>query len=519
MYKVLIPSAGLGTRLGPHCAHLNKAMVAVNNKPVISYIIEKFPVDTVIVVALGYKGDLLRQFLMCAYPDRYFLFVEIDPFEGEGSGLGYSILQCRDLLDCPFVFCANDTIVLEEVPEPTENWIGVSYINDITNYRTVSLRDDKVISLNEKGTPGLGLLPYIGLAGIADYEKFWAEMESGRNYGSITEGESYGLKHLISTCSTTVKEFTWYDIGNLQQLENTEKYFRTEHSPAILPKVGEAIWFVNKRVIKYSADTEFISKRAKRAKLLNGFVPEIIYSTDNMYAYREVAGQTLARVCNATIFRNFLNFMRGLWVQVDNPDLKEQCEIFYRDKTIKRIEQYFARFPDQIDARETINGVTIPKMETFIQRLDWDNICNGVSCQIHGDLHFENILLTETGTFVLLDWRQDFGTKLNNFDIYYDFAKLLHGLIVSHEIVQQGRFLYHEDNGIVDIDIPISFRLLEFQRILEEFALNLQLSWDKIRLLTAIVFINNAPLHEEMYGKFLFHLGKYLLWSGMNSHC
>ncbi len=127
--------------------------------------------------------------------------------------------------------------------------------------------------------------------------------------------------------------------------------------------------------------------------------------------------------------------------------------------------------------------------------------------------------MSETGTFVLLDWLQDFGTKLNHFDIYYDFAKLLHGMIVSHEMVQQGHFQIHQDNGIVDIDIPISFRLFEFQHILEEFSTNLQLSWDKIRLLTAIVFINNAPLHEEMYSKFLFHLGKYLLWNGMNSHC
>ena len=342
-YKVLIPSAGLGARLGDYCINLNKAMVSVNNKPAISYIIEKFPQDVEIVIALGYKGDLLKQFLTCAYPDRTFTFVTVDKFEGEGSGLGYSILQCRKHLQCPFVFCANDTIVLEDIPEPTENWIGISYITDVTDYRTVTLKDDSVVSLNEKGTPGLGLLPYVGLAGISDYKLFWREMGTGCNYGSITEGESYGLKYLISNKSVIVKEFSWYDIGSLSSLKIAEDWFRTKNSPIILPKADEAIWFVGKKVIKYSVDTEFISKRVKRAKLLTGFVPEILRSTDNIYVYREVTGQILSRVCNVATFINLLNFMRELWVPIENPDIRSQCRSFYKEKTIDRIKQYFNR--------------------------------------------------------------------------------------------------------------------------------------------------------------------------------
>jgi len=43
MYKVLIPSAGLGTRLGDLGKNINKALVSVAHKPVISHVIEKFP--------------------------------------------------------------------------------------------------------------------------------------------------------------------------------------------------------------------------------------------------------------------------------------------------------------------------------------------------------------------------------------------------------------------------------------------------------------------------------------------
>ena len=43
MYKVVIPSAGKGARLKDLSKHINKALVSVNQKPSISYVIEKFP--------------------------------------------------------------------------------------------------------------------------------------------------------------------------------------------------------------------------------------------------------------------------------------------------------------------------------------------------------------------------------------------------------------------------------------------------------------------------------------------
>ena len=41
-YTVVIPSAGLGSRVGPYTKFLNKALITVGDKPVISRVIEKF---------------------------------------------------------------------------------------------------------------------------------------------------------------------------------------------------------------------------------------------------------------------------------------------------------------------------------------------------------------------------------------------------------------------------------------------------------------------------------------------
>ena len=78
MYKVLIPSAGLGTRLGEFSKNLNKALVQVDNKPVISHVIEKFPKHIEIVIALGHKADSLKQYLLSAHSDRNITIVTIN---------------------------------------------------------------------------------------------------------------------------------------------------------------------------------------------------------------------------------------------------------------------------------------------------------------------------------------------------------------------------------------------------------------------------------------------------------
>ena len=41
-YKVVIPSAGLGSRIGPYTKFLNKALVTIGDKPAISRVIDKF---------------------------------------------------------------------------------------------------------------------------------------------------------------------------------------------------------------------------------------------------------------------------------------------------------------------------------------------------------------------------------------------------------------------------------------------------------------------------------------------
>ena len=97
-YKVLIPTAGIGSRLDNLTKYLNKSLVSVQNKPIIARIIDMFPKETEFVIALGYKGDLVKQFLSLAYPEKKFYFSTVEKYDGEGSGLGLTILSCEKYL-------------------------------------------------------------------------------------------------------------------------------------------------------------------------------------------------------------------------------------------------------------------------------------------------------------------------------------------------------------------------------------------------------------------------------------
>jgi len=514
-YKILIASAGLGTRLEQFSKNLNKALVSIENKPVISHVIEKFPKDIETIIALGHKGNIIRDYINLAHPDRNIVFVKIDNYCGPGAGLGYTMLQCKEHLQCPFIFCTNDSLVLEDIPEPNKNWMGYAETHDENNYRTVKVKNSsikKLLEKNEDSTP----YTYIGLAGIYNYKEFWCHMSSGVNYGSILIGESYGLKYLIDKKKVEAKKFTWFDTGNLKQLKETREYFKKDNGLEILEKPNEAIWFVNDRVIKFSIDENFIDKRIKRAEVLNGYVPNIIDYKKNMYSYKMIRGDTISKILSVPLFLKFLDFIQEFWSSYklssgENKEFKKMCDNFYRKKTHKRIKQYFNRF-QQKDAFEIINGIEVPKLCDLLEKVDWDSLSEGCPSRYHGDLHFENILVSESGDFVLLDWRQDFGGILTHGDLYYDFAKLLHGLIVSHELVNKDMFLIEKKANIIKFDILRKNIMVECERKFENFILKNEYDLKKIKILTALVFLNIATLHHYPYSEFLFYLGKYNLF-------
>ncbi len=514
-YRVLIASAGLGRRLKGISKNINKALVSVAHKPVISHIIEKFEKHIQFVIPVGYKAQTVKDYLRLAYPDRHFIFVEVDVYEGEGSGLGYSMLQCEKHLQMPFIFSSNDTIVLEAIKAPDHNWMGYAALGNPSQYRSLRIDHRQVADVCPKGTSG-DVHAYIGLAGIHDFAPFWEAMRSGTTQGSIEIGESYGLRFLIEKGITPL-EFTWFDTGDIQLLQKTREYFSKNSDAHILEKEEEAIWFVEDKVIKFSIDSSFIKNRVQRAQTLHGFVPDILDSTESMYMYKKVEGEIFSKHPTTAHFKYFLEWMSLFWKHQEltceqKESFSQTCMAFYKEKTYKRVRQYFATF-ERIDSEEIINGEKISTIIDLLDQVDWNKVSEAIPTQFHGDLHFENILVNTNGKslFTLLDWRQDFGGGLEYGDLYYDLAKLNHGIIVSHELVDKDLFSVTQKLTHIQFDFLRKQSLVDCEQYFKTWVTQKGYDYKKVRMMTALIYLNIAALHHAPYCFFLFYLGKSML--------
>ncbi len=281
----------------------------------------------------------------------------------------------------------------------------------------------------------------------------------------------------------------------------------------VLPKPGESIRFVGNRVIKHFDDEKIVRDRIERAKILKGVVPEIIAISKNSYTYKFIAGNLLSEETSVSKFKEFLKFcQRNLWSKKPRLGAKERREFlgkvhkFYFDKTNKRLEKFYKDTGIRDRALE-INGKKVPALASLFEKIDWPKLSSGVPALFHGDLQPENILVTKK-SFKLIDWRHDFEGLKNYGDIYYDFAKLYHALIISNEVIRNGQYSVRLGKGGVRLEYLVKSNLLEFKTFFDTWLLENGYDLGKVRVLTALIFLNIAPLYDLPYNQFLYYLGR-----------
>ncbi len=510
-YKVIITTSGLGSRLGNLTDYTNKCLIRINDKPTISYIIELYPPDVEFIITLGHFGSHVKQFLQLAYPNHNFTFIEIDNYKEEGSSLGYSLLQCKDVIDKPFIFHASDTIIIEsEIPTLDNNWVLGSYKKESSQYRTLNIDYGKLVKINEKGELGYDY-SYIGMAGIKDFKLFYYELDKLISNHHKNTSDVHVINNMLPEVDFLYKEIkygNWYDVGNTSELTKTRKSLKN-NDIEILDKNDESIFFIDDFVIKFFYNSDISKNRVIRANNLKKLVPQIINSTENFYKYKKIEGKLFSKSVNISKFSTFLKWTNAnLWIiKHDDDNFKSKCYDFYITKTKKRIDQYLK---NKADKEEYINGELIPPIYDMLDQLNTNWLTNGVPSQFHGDFILDNIIETKNG-FKLIDWRQDFAGDLEIGDIYYDLAKLNHNLIINHDIINKNLFNSSKDN----CHILINSKLNECKEILDDFIIENGYDLKKVKTLSAIIWLNMAALHEYPLNNFLFNFGKYNLYKNL----
>ena len=507
---VLILAAGLGSRLGNLTKNINKAMLPINNKAIISHIIDKFPKEYEFIITLGYKGEELKQYCEISHPNHKFIFVNVDNINGEGSGPGYSSLQCKSHLQRPFYFVTADCIVDSKIPHLDGNWLGVYPTAYPEKYSTIKIdKDNNILDFTNKNTQGYDNA-FIGLASIWDYEIFWNELESNIENGEIVSAFKISSKYPLFK----VKHLKWLDTGNLDDLNRTKEYFKDQ--PLSLYKVTDEITYKENKFIKFNPDSNFIKNKSSRAKILKNLTPSGFQNTEHFISYNWETGNTLYEFDSIFYYKLFLEefdniIKKSLKYEVD----VNLFEKFYIEKTIQRRDKFLNRFGKRYYTdKYEVNGIKYDSFKNVFGKLDLKSLYTGIMYSLfHGDLQFDNIIYSElTDKFTYIDWRESFGGSIEGGDLYYDLAKLYGGIIIPYNLMKQEDSInLSEGSTIIKYSYKVTDNLIHFKGDYEKWLIKNGYDLEKIKLITAIIFLNMSPLHDEKFGKMLWFKSLELL--------
>ena len=515
--KICILAAGKGTRMGPICKNINKSLLPINNKAIISHIIEKFSKTDSFVIGLGYKAEQVKSYLKAAHSDKKFEFVKIKNFDGKGSGPGLSLLNCRNHLNEPFIFLPCDCIFSDKLENlPNENWIGVSkvMVNESDQYCNVGIKNKRVVDIRDKIKSSKDYYAFTGLLFVKDYKEFWNGLK--KNVMIKKERQvSNGLVELMKGSGLHAKKIKWNDIGDLKKYKDTQNKFDSKS----IAKTNEFIYFINNKVIKFFSDEKIVEKRVKKAKVKPKIFPNVERCGKNFYWYRLWNGRPLYSCVTPALFKKLLNWLdEKVWtnVDLDSTTTENLCKDFYYKKTMSRISLFQKENPN-FKFPKIINGKSVPSLKKLLEQIPWSRLFTGIPSFIHGDLQFQNILYSrKLGEFLLIDWRQDFAGNIEVGDLYYDLAKLYGGIIMNYDYIMKDLYNFHQDGNNVTVSLTKWKNDDNYQKILDDYIKQKNLDFEKIRLLVGLIYINMAALHHSPFNFALISLGSSIISDVLN---
>jgi len=443
----------------------------IGKMPLISHSITKLPQVSRLIILTDENKNYLLDYVNCAHPDKKITIHSISQDPREDIVLDQELVKIENEFKVPFFIINSSQFPIDDLFGGNENWCSESVQH------------------------------------VYDFNNFWREIKEGNSVNRIVE-------------KYKKRKVAYFDISTNEKLVRAKEIYKKNDEEYDFSKPDEAIYFIKDRVVKFFSNEKIIQSRAKRAKLLNGAVPNLDFVGRQFYSYKLVPGKTMYNSLEPKLPTKFFNWCtKHLWNSQElhlNPSQQseffEACIKFYKEKTLERINLYWEN-SGQEDSISTVNQIETPKLSELISKINWDYVAHGEASRFHGDLQFDNVIYSPNykNNFVLLDWRQDFAGLIEYGDVYYDLAKIYGGLIIPYNSIKNNNFTFMQDGTSVKIKIdPVNY-LDEARKEFRSFINENNYDRQKIQLITGIIFINMSPLHTKPFNHLLHHLGKLIL--------
>lgn len=407
---IIVQAGGKGSRMGYLTQNKPKALVAIDNMPMLFHIFHKYPKKKFIIIG-DYKQEVLRNYLNVFAKIQY---IVVDGSKNSGTCAGIETALEYIPAAAPFLLIWSDLVLADDfiLPQNYDNYIGISKEFVCRwSYKEGAFYEEPS---EEHGVAGFFIF------------KNKQELRGIPMAGELVRWLSQKHKTFTEIALKGTREF-----GVLKNYPNSQKrvcrpfnkmeFYKDKVVKTALDEVGENL--AEKEIKWYQAvqDRGFRSipfiysyspLKMEKIEGLNIFEYELNYSEKKA---------VLEKIVNSLKELHSLETVEPDYFSIKNN---------YIDKTFDRLNKVRDLIPFADNRYITINGTNCRNIffEQDILTTFFENYKVDSFKLIHGDCTFSNILLNENGVPIFIDPRGYFGyTKLHG-DANYDWAKLYYSI-------------------------------------------------------------------------------------------
>lgn len=422
MEYIIVQAGGKGSRLGYLTSNKPKALVPVENLPMLFHLFRKFPEKRFIVIG-DYHKAVLRKYLDA------FAEVKCLTVDAEGTGTASGLRQALALIpgNEPFMLVWSDLILPADLclpkeyalsgGKPEQDYIGVSKTFPCRwKYEAGQFAEEASV---EQGVAGFFL--------FTGKEKLDDVPESGE---------------LVRWMRDQGMRFSEISLAGTREYGRLEEYERLAQEKC---RPFNRIVFQGDRLTKEPVDEQgrrlAVRERAwyeKARRLHIDALPEI-YSTDPLQMER-IRGKNIYE-CRLSyqereaILKGLVDALHRLHESETAPADAFSVKEAYFHKTFDRLGKIQDLIPFGRQREIVVNGRTCKNVYYYRDALE--KKLDRLSCEtfhfIHGDCTFSNLMLRENGAPVLIDPRGYFGFTELFGDVRYDWAKLYYSIVGNYD--------------------------------------------------------------------------------------
>ena len=258
---VILPAAGLGTRVRPQTWSKPKPLVSVGGKPILAHVIERvLPLDPAqIVYITGYLGDQIREWAQRTY-DRPQAFVVQPEMKGQTD----AILRCREVVrDDALIVFPDSVFETDFSPLQTLDADAALFtiaFDDPSPFGVAVKEGGRVTRLVEKPREPISKEVLMGIYYVKRMPDLYAAIEEQMRRDIQLKGEFFiadAFQLMIDGGArfVTLPVTVWEDCGSIEGLLQTNRYV-LDHYPTAPPPARPDVAIVQPSVVPASATLE-----------------------------------------------------------------------------------------------------------------------------------------------------------------------------------------------------------------------------------------------------------------------